>query len=97
MSKYKAGDKVTCEYVLDEIDADDLNNKRVPDFKITKIIAHERAPEPVVKYMNVYKDDICGAYISNLQTRTREDAHNWLGKIKVTLTGNDFTVGKCDE
>lgn len=89
MTKYKAGDKVTV--LLDDYDAGYLNTAHRISFNKEKIIAHEPAPEPILRYLNVYPDRVCYGY--NFLDNCRDCAYDdGLGQIKVTITGNDFTV-----
>lgn len=93
MSKYKAGDKVTCEHILDEIDANYLNNGSAPHFSVVKIIAHERAPEPIVMYFNFYPFGQIKR-CTNLEEAKYRIKYDAIGIIKITKIGNDFTVEK---
>jgi hypothetical protein len=84
MSKYKAGDKVTI--VLDNCDAETFNEY---EDEYT-IIAHEAAPEPIVRILSLREN----GYISGIGNDKYLAGYPLLGKIKVTVTGNDFTVEK---
>ena len=90
MTKYKAGDKVTI--VLDVSDAATFNECE-DEFKI---IAHEPAPKPIVKFGFVLghggiEDNFItleGAKMASLGYQ------GVVGYFKTTITGNDFTVEK---
>lgn len=97
MTKYKAG---TIKVNIPKYYADELNNGSGILIYPDDIISHEPAPAPIVQYCVLLNNNSYGQICVSCGMNDKIDAiahcykTNGLGVIKVTITGNDFTVEK---
>ena len=86
---YREGDKVT--FILDRADASNLNHGTNTSCYDNQIISHIPAPEPVVRWCNVYADKI-GVMNHSEEIADEFFAEDRLAKLKITITGGDVTA-----
>ena len=103
MTKYKENDTLTFRLKLSKFAAKELSDNGYPiTFCGVKLdlVNHDPAPEPIVQYCVLLNKNSCGQICVSCGMNDKIDAiahcykTNGLGVIKLTITGNDFTVEK---